>query len=482
MNRIKKFPKTRRRYDSNWRAYQRRLKLVSKRERRIQKMKQIAFYSLVSVVFLLAAFHADSMVSSVLSVMSPFSMEKPEIQIQENQKKQTVQKLTKTDARNMLSRGSYLQNPKKSFPVTYKNQNYRVVTTLDPSLQQFVINSMDTKYAMYLGIVVMDPNTGRILAMAGHNRENSLSDPCTKDNFPAASIFKIITAAAAIEKCGFNENTTISYCGANHTLYKSQIRKNTKRKTRSITLKDSFAKSINPVFGKIGVHNVGRQSLESFARAFGFNRRIGSELPVARSSLLLTEEPYQWAEIASGFNRTTRITPLHGALIASSILNNGIFLDPIFIEHIEDENGRQVYANYVKAANRSISPKTAEVLENLMKATVQKGTARKNFRKYRNDPVLSRIEIGGKTGSINSRETDYLRFDWFVGFAREKEGDEQIVVSIMVGHHKFLGTSSRDYARMIFQTHFERYFSKKDNAVQKDTQAGISRKKQLITN
>jgi membrane carboxypeptidase/penicillin-binding protein len=52
-----------------------------------------------------------------------------------------------------------------------------------------------------------------------------------------------------------------------------------------------------------------------------------------------------------------------------------------------------------------------------MRTTIDKGTCRKAFRGYQRDRVLSKLAIGGKTGSINNKTND-IRFDWFVGFAQ----------------------------------------------------------------
>ena len=84
-------------------------------------------------------------------------------------------------------------------------------------------------------------------------------------------------------------------------------------------MKNAFAKSVNPVFGKLGALYLGKDGLESYARAFGFNHPINFEISLSPSETVITDEPYQWAEIASGFNRQTKMSPVHGALIAATI-------------------------------------------------------------------------------------------------------------------------------------------------------------------
>jgi len=89
----------------------------------------------------------------------------------------------------------------------------------------------------------------------------------------------------------------------------------------------------------------------------------------------------------------------------------------------------------------------------MMEETIDSGTGHKAFRRYRQDKVLSRLQIGGKTGSIDNA-THEVRYDWFVGFARERQGARELVVAIMVGHEKYIGTRATEYARMAMTRYF----------------------------
>jgi peptidoglycan glycosyltransferase len=106
-----------------------------------------------------------------------------------------------------------------------------------------------------------------------------------------------------------------------------------------------------------------------------------------------------------------------------------------------------------------ISPATSRVIYDLMEATIRYGTSSKVFRGYRKDPVLSKLNIGGKTGSIydNSHE---LRYDWFVGFADVKNGGRQLAVAVVVAHEKYIGTRASQYARMAIEKYFTDFFKK----------------------
>jgi cell division protein FtsI/penicillin-binding protein 2 len=213
------------------------------------------------------------------------------------------------------------------------------------------------------------------------------------------------------------------------------------------------------VFGKLGANYLGAPILEEYAEAFGFNRHIEFEISVSTSTVNFSDEPYQWAEIASGFNRETTMSPLHGAMMTAAILNHGKLPEPTIVDTITDDGGKIIYRSHLKTINQAISPQASEMINHLMTATIKSGTARKAFRGHRRDRILSRLNIGGKTGSIGG-ESPHDRFDWFVGFAEEKQGDQKIVISAVVAHENYIGTRAYYYARMAIKHYFHDYFTK----------------------
>ena len=105
-----------------------------------------------------------------------------------------------------------------------------------------------------------------------------------------------------------------------------------------------------------------------------------------------------------------------------------------------------------------------------MKTTVRSGTVRGTFRKYRQDKIISKLEIGAKTGTINNR-TDDLKYDWFVGYARERSGHRKIIVSVLVAHEKYIGTRAVQYAIMAFKKYFKSLPAKLDE--RKSPESGL---------
>jgi len=439
----------------DWRSFQDRLK---KKAAYQKTSRRVAKYSLC---FLLAAI-------AIYAFIEGFDLRQGEqrrsdsvrLSIPKDSHGKNKVYLAKKDIQPLLSTTVLLNQTKDNFTFHFDGQPYSADTSLDASLQGFLLNRLDTKNARYIGIVVMSPATGKILSMAGYDRIDPKNNPCTDNIFPAASIFKIISAAAAIEKGGLHETSEFSYTGQKYTLYKQQLdeQKSTSVVTTT-TFRNAFAQSINPVFGKIGTNLLGRAVLENYARRFGFNQSINFEIPIAPSIFAITDDPYRWAEIATGFNREVTLSPVHGAMLVSSILNNGMLIEPSIIDQIRDGHEQTIYRSRTVKISQAIKPESSRLIRAFMEETVKSGTCRKIFRNRHQDKILTRLDIGGKTGSINNKTRD-ARIDWFVGFAREKDGEGELVVSVVVAHEKYIGTRAGQYAQKAIKYYYNNYFSK----------------------
>jgi len=366
-------------------------------------------------------------------------------------------KLDKLQLQSMFAAGQFMNIKEDRFYITADNRRLCVDTSLDIKLQNFLYGKMNTAHAKQIAMVVLAPDSGRVISMVGFDKNNPAANTCLDSHIPAASVFKIVTAAAAIDIFDFSPDTVFLFNGAKHTLYKRQLKERNNRYTNRITLNQSFAQSVNPVFGKLGAHHLGKDNLEKFSRAFGFNQRFGFEIPMEPSRFMATDDPYNWAELACGFNRSTTISPLHGALMAAAVANTGHLVEPTIVDRITDDQGQVVYTGTMKKLDQVISSDTSAALGRMMASTIRSGTCQKPFRGYRRDKVLSRLNIGGKSGSISNREHS-ARYDWFVGYAGEKAGTGKIAIAVLVAHEKYIGLRAAYYARLAIKRYFSDYF------------------------
>jgi peptidoglycan glycosyltransferase len=384
--------------------------------------------------------------------------------------------ISKKDVHILLEHAGERNLMVKQIDLPFKNQSIHIETSLDPELQSQLTQAMDRKNSRFIGIVAMQAETGRIQALAGFNKVDPDRNPCLLNIFPAASIFKIVTAAAAVDQCGFGANTKVKFNGYKHTLYKQQLKEDTNRYTSTVSFEDSFAHSVNPVFGKLGALYLDRTALQNYATAFGFNQPVDFELPVGASHVRIEEDAYQRAEIASGFNNETKISPLHAAMMAAAVLNKGRMIVPTIVDRITDGNGRLLYDARPTWQGQAMSSKASKVLARMMETTVKSGTGRRAFRSRRNSSVLTKLDIGGKTGSIDNLSHE-VRFDWFVGFARESNGSGGLVVAALVAHQEYIGIRAGRYAKMAMTHYFENKFAQRTTGRQSHPQCSINKEK-----
>jgi cell division protein FtsI/penicillin-binding protein 2 len=427
-----------------WRNYQRKLQRKSLHKRLLKR----SFWFLPLLLFLglgaqfLKVNLSTGSLSSTLGIGS-----RPE-----NPTSSTWM-FAKKDLRELLDPQAVCNGSDGSIEFSYSGRLFSIETTLDTRLQGYMLKRIETARSPLIGFVAMDPTSGQIISMIDSKKTDEAQSICLNGEFPAASVFKIVSAAAAIEACSLSADTKLTYNGRRHTLYRNQLTEGTNRYTNRVSLKDSFAKSINPAFGKLGIFRLGKGLLEEYANRFGFNESIDFEFPVEPSRISVGDDPYEWAEVACGFNRKTSISPIHGAMIAAAILNGGKLVEPTIVKKITDNEKNPVHSADPNVIRQAISPKTSQEMMALMKATISRGTSRRTFKGYRSDRVLSKLVIGGKTGSIKSHG-DELLYDWFVGFGAEKAGGRKLAIAVLVVHDRLLRARAQEYARLALRYYF----------------------------
>lgn len=143
------------------------------------------------------------------------------------------------------------------------------------------------------------------------------------------------------------------------------------------------------------------------------------------------------------------ISPVHGAMIASVIANNGIMKKPTLLNRVEDKDGNVMW-EATPQQEMVIAPETAADLRRMMIATVEEGTARKPFRRL--PASLQSLEIAGKTGSITGG-LPYGKRDWFVAYARDpsRPDDRGVSLCVMIVNKKRWYVKSTQVAREILE-------------------------------
>ena len=329
--------------------------------------------------------------------------------------------------------------------------SYQFIYTVDPVLQASVEEVFRAHKPPYAAFVALDPKTGKILALAEYARDKSENGGIwNRATYPAASVFKIITAACALEKGALDPESPVSFRGNQYRLGPGKINNSSKWEHQT-QFDEALGKSNNVVFGRVASNLVGSDTLRQYSSAFGFNRPLPFDFPVEMSKAVIPEESYALARCGAGFGEVT-LNPLHGALIAAAVANQGIMMRPYLIERVLSTEGESLYEAHAAAWARPISAKTAQNLNRMMRRTVEDGTAARTFQRYGRD-LVDKVEVSGKTGSLSGDNPPGF-YDWFVGLAPAE--DPQIAFSAMAINHqgyKFRGAFVAQEALKTFFRH-----------------------------
>lgn len=431
--------------NTGWRAYQKRLKREARRKYVLENLPAWTLYAgglflgLVLVLSLAAWLAGHFSQAS----FSPSDLEKKAPIVSDERPRPDPKKLL---AELDLADASV----KDHFMLQRGDARLLIDSSLDSELQSYILRLLQRSKTLQAAVVVLQPQDGRVVAMANYQDEGEVENLCVKADFPAASIFKIVSAAAALESAGFSPDKPVFFQGRRYTLYKRQLKQTVNRYTNKTSFKKAFALSINPVFGKLGIYELGQELIAEYADRFLFNQEIPFDFPVAKSTIEIPSGDYGLAEIASGFNKKTMISPLHAAMLTSAVANNGIMMAPWLVERISNESGQYLYERRPSPLMSPVSAETAEALKVLMRGTVEYGTCRKSFRSLRRKKAFRNVDFGAKTGTINDIK-DEFKFDWFAGYALPENGLRAICVAVLGVHGEKLGLRSSQLGRYIIQ-------------------------------
>ncbi|MPZ25348.1 MAG: penicillin-binding protein 2 [Micromonosporaceae bacterium] len=294
-------------------------------------------------------------------------------------------------------------------------------------------------------VVALDPRTGAVQAMvsapsfdpnplASHDtgaaaaayaelsedEDKPLLNRAVSERFPPGSVFKVIDTAAALQ-AGMGPDTEL-VGGAEYTPETGGPIGNAPGVVcpGEITLEQSLVVSCNTAFSRLAAEELGAAALQESAAGFGFGddeltvgRPDGGGIPVATSVTgdLQREDgqddPPTVAQSAIG-QASVAMTPLQGALLAATVANGGVQMQPYLVEQLQDADLRPVYRAEPAELRRPLPAEAAETLRDMMVGVVTGGTG--------GNAAISGAVVGGKTGTAETGG-DGADHGWFVGFA-----------------------------------------------------------------
>ncbi len=314
----------------------------------------------------------------------------------------------------------------------------------DVFLAEKIDNMLRRFKPMHSAILVVDPASNEILAW-GETKDYKVQnspDYISRSTFPAASLAKTITIAAAMESNRYSLNTPIPMIGAAHHLYKSQLRVKENYTGPTMEMQDAYAKSANPPLAIIGM-NVGAAKLKNAARNLGYNMNFPGGTP-SRSSFAPPDTGYGLAEASCGFTEATTLSPLQAAAQVRAVLTK----KPLEIPWASNLDGFAPKSKIALDVGK-FSENTYYGLREAMIRSVTNGTARKHIS-TRNmaRKNFNALTIGGKTGSLDGHDP-YGRYEWFMGFAQSKDHLEKSIVVVVMQVHDLQGYRSQPACQVV---------------------------------
>lgn len=322
--------------------------------------------------------------------------------------------------------------------------------TLEPALQQAMERLFRDNEVPQGVAVAIDTRTGRVLALAEHGGHGLWAEATA----PAASVFKVVTASALVEKAGVSPDQEVCYGGGSHRLVALDLEDDAERDKQCANLAQAVGYSINAVVAKLADRHLDRASILAAAEAFGWNHEIPFDLPVRASAADVPEERLELARTAAGFWHTT-LSPLHGALLAQSIAQNGQMLRPWLVSKVKSATGQVIYEGAPRFWRTAVAPATARAMSRMMTVTTEAGTSRRAFHDREGRPYLRGVRVAGKTGTLNGYEPTFRAYTWFVGFAPVDA--PRVAVATLVVNNPTWRIKASEVARSLLQAYFHEH-------------------------
>ncbi|WP_304509088.1 peptidoglycan D,D-transpeptidase FtsI family protein [Anaerotignum sp.] len=318
-----------------------------------------------------------------------------------------------------------------------------VVVTVDMDIQTIAGNLLGNAKG---AVVVMEPSTGRILALQAYpdfdpntvaanwdalkDDENSpLVNRATQGLYPPGSTFKLVTSLSIMENIQDWQTKTYE-CTGEATFENKVIHCYNNKAHGTVDLKQALTVSCNCYFSQM-VTEIGPEKLREMMDRVGMETPSGFDLAYSQNRIGLegdaTDSELVETSIGQG---ETAVTPLYMAMLASAIANEGIMMQPYIIDHIQYGNGKAGKYTVPKKLTQICTTDEAAILQDMMVSVVENGTGRA--------ASVNGVTVAGKTGTAeNATGNDH---SWFVGFAPAE--DPKVAVAVVIENSNAYGSAT----------------------------------------
>jgi len=303
-----------------------------------------------------------------------------------------------------------------------------VVLTLDAELQEIAQRALQEALrqtdAAGGDVVMLDPRTGELLAVASQRRDGSSPPSAFTETYEPGSLAKIFAAAALLTHGRVRSTDRVSGEGGRYRLGGRILSDD--HPLQSLTLADAIAVSSNIAMAKFA-GRLKRVEQYSMLRDFGLGAQTGIEFPAESPGRLRL--PGEWSgtsatSLAIGYE--VSVTPLQLAAAYGAIANDGVLLAPTLVREIRDPSGEVLYRHRPEPVRRVVTPAIAKQLRTLLRGVVERGTG--------SGATLARFELAAKTGTARRTVRGrYAANEYVASFAALFPADDpQLVVVVKI--------------------------------------------------
>ncbi len=329
--------------------------------------------------------------------------------------------------------------------------------TLDARLQHEATRILERGKVPVGAIVVMDIHTGDVLALADRYKADHPAAPKLSEDgpknlalrafAPAASVFKVVTAAALLE-AGVSGSANFAYVAGHRRVGEEHVAEPPPG-SPTATIGEGLSKSLNGLFARLSSEKLDHDALENICNRFLFNQVVPFAALTEASVAQVPRNALERARMSAGFFHS-KLTPLHAAVVAAAIANGGIMPAPRIVTSLTGPDGVLESAPEPTTLGKAIEPATARELAKMLRNTTEDGTAHRSFSKV--PKSLEGVDVAGKTGTLtdDTTRTDYT---WFVGFA--PADNPKVAFAVLVGNGELWYVRATDVARDVLAAYFE---------------------------
>lgn len=332
----------------------------------------------------------------------------------------------------------------------------RRTLTLNRELQESATQALKAARPSRGAVVMISVPDAKVVALSEIPAAPSFSQSLVwSARTPSASLFKLVTTAALVERAHLRPEHRVCSEGGEHRLESRHLDAPKQGRVVCSEFAEILAVSRNAAYARLAHAHLAPEDLANYADRFGFNAPLPADVPAEMGRFRATSEPLAFARTATGFVGSS-LSALGAAYLAFVLARGGVSHPLQLIESNYPGGSARSDMNRGEAASdpqrslRVLATETATRLRDMMERVVSHGTAAEAFREALGGSASAHLKVAGKTGTLG---LDEHTASWFVGFAPSRA--PELVVAVLLENGAIWHTTAKVIAGNLMRQYFE---------------------------